>query len=379
VLTFRPVRVVIDYRSALTSRSGVGEYTHQLVKALLEAFPPGVPGTPFDLTIFSSSWRDRLRPDPDLRGAAVVDRRVPVRVLNFLWHRLQWPPVERLGARGVDVAHSMHPLLLPTRRAARVVTIYDLHFLTHPERTHAEIRRDYPALARAHAHRADAIVTISAFTACEIERRLQVPIDRVEVCPPGAPDWPARRTPPPGDAYLLFLGTLEPRKNVGALLDAYETLLARRQDLPPLVLAGHAGPQARPWLERLERRPLAGHVRATGYVQSGHRRALYEGARLIVQPSFEEGFGMAVLEAMALGLPVVAANRGALPEVLGDAGLLVEPEADAIAGAIARLLDDEALAGACASKGVEGARRFRWADTARAVHRAYVRALERHG
>ncbi len=379
MLRFWPVRVVIDYRSALTSRSGVGEYTHQMVKALLDAFPSAATGTPLDLTIFSSSWRDRLRPDADLRGAARVDRRVPVRVLNFLWHRLEWPPIEAFGAGGFDVAHSMHPLLLPARRAARVVTIYDLDFLAHPERTRAEVRRDYPALARAHAHRADAIVTISHFTARDIERRLEVAIDRVAICPPGAPDWPPRRTPPAADAYLLFVGTLEPRKNIGALLDAYESLLARRRDLPPLVLAGRAGAQARPWLERLTRPPLAGRARATGYVRPEARRALYEGARLLVQPSFEEGFGMPVLEAMTLGVPVVAANRGALPEVLGDAGLLVDPEPEAIAGGITHLLDDEALAAACASKGVARARTFRWSDTARGVHHAYVRALERHG
>src|SRR5206468_2686298 len=131
--------------------SGVGEYTHQLVKALLDTFPRAAPNEPLELALFSSSWKDRLRlSGTDLAGADAIDRRVPVSVLNFLWHRLGWPAADTIAGRAFDVTHSMHPLILPSRRAAHVVTIHDLNFLVHPERTRAEIRRDYPALARAH-------------------------------------------------------------------------------------------------------------------------------------------------------------------------------------------------------------------------------------
>src|SRR5215218_4626753 len=119
------------------------------------------------LVLFSSSWKDRLQTGR-VSGAEVVDVRVPVRLLNFAWHRLEWPPVERL-AGNVDVAHSTHPLLLPARpRAVKVVTVYDLDFLDHPGRTRAEIRRDYPALAGSHARRADLVVVISAHTAEQV-------------------------------------------------------------------------------------------------------------------------------------------------------------------------------------------------------------------
>ncbi len=87
----------------------------------------------------------------ELAGATAIDRRVPVAVLNLAWHRLGWPSVERLTGQSFDVAHSFHPLLMPSRSAAQVITIYDLNFLTHPERTRAEIRRDYAALVRSHA------------------------------------------------------------------------------------------------------------------------------------------------------------------------------------------------------------------------------------
>ena len=374
------MRVLIDYRSALRSRSGVGEYVHQLVTALVSQFPPNAPQDPLDVTLFSSSWKDRLRVAPELHGVHVVDRRIPVSVLNFAWHRLGWPPAETLIPTPIDVTHSLHPLLLPARAAARVITIHDLNFLAHPERTRAEIRRDYPVLVREHAHRADAIIVPSRFTAIEVERQLGVPAERITVCSPGAPDWDPRR-PAPGAGYVLFLGTLEPRKNVGALLDAYERLVSapfdRRRPIPELVLAGKDTAESRTWLERIGRPPLAGRVRHIGYVDPANRRAVFEGARLLVQPSFEEGFGIPVLEAMAAGVPVVAANRGALPEVLGDAGALVDAQDPAgMAAAMARVLDDDGFASACAVKGVQRARRFKWSETAGLVYDVYRRAIE---
>jgi glycosyltransferase involved in cell wall biosynthesis len=364
----------------LRSRSGVGEYVHQLVTALLSQFPPNAPEAALDLTLFSSSWKDRLHVAPELDGVRVVDRRIPVSVLNLAWHRLGWPPAETLVPTPIDVTHSLHPLLLPARAAARVITIHDLNFLAHPERTRAEIRRDYPVLAREHAHRADAIIVPSRFTATEVERQLGVPAGRITVCSPGAPHWEPR--PPVARAgYVLFLGTLEPRKNVGTLLDAYERLVSapsdRRQPIPELVLAGKETLESQAWLERIGRPPLAGRVRHIGYVDPGDRRALYEGARLLVQPSFEEGFGIPVLEAMAAGVPVVAANRGALPEVLGDAGSLVDAQDPAgIAAAMARVLDDDGFAASCATKGIERARQFKWSETAGRVYDVYRRAIE---
>jgi glycosyltransferase involved in cell wall biosynthesis len=383
------VRALIDYRAALRDRTGVGEYTHELVRALLQAFPPEAENRPLELTLFSSSWKDRLRRDTSLAGAATIDRRVPVRVLNYVWHRLEWPAAEVIAGQAFDVTHSLHPLLLPARDAAQVVTIHDLDFLAHPERTRAEIRRDYAALAWDHARRADAVIVVSHFTAREVERQLGIDAERLVVCSPGAPDW-TPRTRPPTSGYVLFFGTLEPRKNVGGLLDAYEWLLnspSARPDgrrpgpaapVPELVLAGKATEAARPWLERIARAPLAGHVRHIGYVDPSNRRALYEGARLLVQPSFEEGFGLPVLEAMTLGIPVVAANRGALPEVLDDAGPLIDPDdAVELGAAMRRLIDDEAFAGACAAKGVMRAREFRWDRTARQVFTAYEYAMRR--
>jgi len=313
--------------------------------------------------------------EPSLSGVRAIDRHVPVRLLNYVWHRLGWPTAEALAGRAFDVTHSLHPLLLPSRAAAQVITIHDLSFLGSPDPSRPDVRRDYPALAHEHASRADRVIVVSRYVAQEVERRLNVPLAKIAVCSPGAPDWPAR-TAQPSPGYILFVGTLEPRKNVGALLDAYERLLGRRA-LPELVLVGKATPSSRAWLERIERPPLQGAVRYLGYVENSQRRALYEGARLLVLPSFEEGFGLPVLEAMTVGVPVVAARRGALPEILGKAGPLVEPtDPEELASAIDSLLTDQAFAADCVSKGLARAREFQWDTTARRVVDAYRAAIE---
>jgi len=369
------VRVLIDYRAALRERTGVGEYTHELVRALAAAGRMGT-STPIDVTIFSSSSKDRLTDSADLGGVHRVDRRIPVRLLNLAWHRLQWPPAEALAGSGFDVVHSLHPLLMPSRRAAQVVTIHDLNFLLHPERTRAEIRRDYPGLARAHALRADRVIVVSRFTASEVERLLQVPSDRISICSPGRPEWQPRRAQPTG-GYVLFFGTLEPRKNVGTLLDAYERLVSRRPDVPELRLAGKATDQSAEWLARIARPPLNRVVRHVGYVAPEQRHELYVGARMLVQPSYEEGFGLPVLEAMTAGVPVVGANAGAIPEVGGDALQLVAPtDADAMARAIERFLDEQALVEACVARGLARSKDYTWDRTAVATYAAYARAIE---
>jgi glycosyltransferase involved in cell wall biosynthesis len=368
------VRVLIDYRPALRERTGVGEYTHELAKALVRMRAPAM----LDLTIFSSSWRDRLRlDDAELRELPTADRRVPVRVLNFLWHRLGWPSAETLTGRTFDVTHSPHPLLLPSRTAAQVITIHDLSFLDRPDASRTDVRRDYSSLVRTHAARADRIIVSSRYAAGEVENRLGVPAVKIALCPPGAPAWaPRQQAPRPG--YVLFMGTIEPRKNVGALLDAYERLLRQgTADLPELVLAGKATPAARAWLDRLQRPPLRGVARHLGYVEADRRRSLYEGARLLVLPSFDEGFGLPVLEAMATGVPVVAADRGALPEVVGGAGPLIDPRSpEDLAEAIDKLLKDDAFAEACISKGLARARDFQWNTTAELVYDTYRSAIE---
>jgi glycosyltransferase involved in cell wall biosynthesis len=300
-------------------------------------------------------------------------------VLNWAWHRLHWPPIELLAGQA-DIAQSLHPLMLPARQARQVVTVHDLDFLAHPERTSAEIRRDYPALVRDHVTAAALVVTNSHDTATAVRSVLGVESDRIVVCRPGLPQWlgdPVERVPPP-DGYVLFVGTLEPRKNVGALLDAWEELIGERRPLPRLRIAGAARPGSEEWVARLSRPPLGEHVDYVGYVDANARRPLYEGARLLVLPSHHEGFGLPVLEAMALCIPVVASTAGALPEVTGDAALLVAADdRRGLAEALRSVLNSPSLAGDLGRRGLTRARLFSWTDAARTLRDAYARILSR--
>jgi glycosyltransferase involved in cell wall biosynthesis len=377
MLAWAGVRILLDYRPALRSRTGVGEYAHQMAAALARCLRSGD-----SLVLFSSSWKDRLLPGV-VPGVPVVDARVPVTVLNLAWHRLEWPPIETFAGE-IDVVHSMHPLLMPARRAAQVVTIHDLYFLDAPENTAAEIRRDYPSLAGSHARRADAVITVSAYTAGQIRARLSVPDDRVAICPNGAPPWlpvepslrPAPAPSPRG--HILFMGTIEPRKNVKTLLRAYADLLIRKPDAPPLVLAGGLTPACQPLLNDLARTPLAGRARHVGYVSGHERERLYREAAMVVLPSLDEGFGLPALEAMTIGVPVVVSSRGALPEVVGHAGLIVDPDDVAgLATAMERLLSDQALARKCSAEGIVQSRRFSWSVSASRLIEAYAAAIER--
>jgi glycosyltransferase involved in cell wall biosynthesis len=367
------MRILVDYRPALRERTGVGEYIHQLVRAYAARNED-------EVAVLCSSWKDR--PAPGLAAelnARIIDRRVPVRVLNYAWHRLRWPPVEALAGR-FDVVHAAHPLAIPSRAAAQVVTIHDLFFLTEPERTRAEIRRDYVPLAAAHARRADAVITSTQHGKGLVVDRLGVPPDHIYVCPAGAPAWHqlGREATVPAGAKVLFLGTLEPRKNIGTLLDAYEALLRRRADAPPLVLAGRATEDAAGWLQRITAPPLAGRVTHVGYVSQDERERLYAEARVLVLPSLDEGFGLTALEAMSAGVPVVVSNRGSLPEVVGGAGTFIEPnDVAGLADAIERLAVDDNAALAHARAGLERAREFTWTRAAATLRRAYLDAVGR--
>jgi glycosyltransferase involved in cell wall biosynthesis len=378
------VRILVDYRPALRERTGVGEFVHELSKALSDRSGEGAHD---EIALFTSSWKDR--PDPALASqmpsVKIVDVKVPVRGLVWSWNRLEWPPVEWFSGP-YDVVHSQSPLLIPTSHAAQVVTVHDLDFLRHPDQMEAEIRRDYPALARAHAARADAVIVSSQYAAGEVMRELQLDPARVHICPPGQPHWApdvrerrqrlAHRNPGEG-GHILFMGTLSLRKNVGTLLEAYAALRDRMPDAPPLVLAGHRTPASARWEARCEEAPLKGHVTITGYVDTAQRIDLYANARMLVLPSYEEGFGLPVLEAMACGVPVVISSRGSLPEVAGAAATPIDPDdAGGFAAQMQALLDGDA--GGAIARGIEQAAHYNWNACAAAARRAYRSAIENH-
>jgi glycosyltransferase involved in cell wall biosynthesis len=363
------VRILLDYRPALVRRTGVGQYVDALARALVPLLHPGD-----TLTLFSSSWKDRLDP-ARVPGALTRDARIPVHVLNYAWHRLNWPPIEMV-AGAADVVHTFHPLLMPARRAAQVVTLHDLYFLDRSDARAVEVRRDYASLASAHANRADAVIANSEYTAVQAAERLGVPPDRITVCVPGAPAWNARPAPLPGGPVLI-LGSDEPRKNLPGAVRAYARFARRLSQPPPLVIAGRLNDPAA-LRSVISECGIGDRVRPLGYVDDAAREGLYREASMLLIPSFEEGFGLPALEAMTVGVPVVAAARGALPEVVGEAGILVQPEdLDAIAVAMARVVEDTTFARDLVERGRQRARRFSWMSSAGRLLEAYRAAIAR--
>ncbi len=316
----RLVRIVLDYRPALRQRTGVGEFVHQLARALAtEALRPDA----------ATTWRfcrprGRIGLPRSLRRelahVEILDRRVPVRAITWSWNHLGWPPVEWLTG-AADVVHAQTPLLIPARGAARVITIHDLDFLHHPDRAHAEMRRDFPGLVQGHARRADQIVVSSRYAAGEVVRQLGVaarPAHGLLTRRAGVGRRRcARNAPGRIRATILFLGTRRAAKKRRRLARGLRQAPRPRPDAPPLVIAGRCRRGAAPLLERAARRPSRAPSIFAATSATSDRPALYRDARMLVLPSFEEGFGLPILEAMACGVPVVISNRGSLPEVAG--------------------------------------------------------------
>jgi glycosyltransferase involved in cell wall biosynthesis len=369
------MNIGLDLRPSLARPTGVGSY----VVALAQRLPALAPRDRFFL--FSASLRNRY-PDRDWPpNAKLVDRRIPVRALNYAWHRAQWPSLDRLVGAPLDLTHSPHPLLLPAKKAKTIVTIHDLFFLKHPDMTDAEIRRDYVPLVRDHVRRADGVICVSEHTASETQLLLGVPPSKIAVIPNGIdPEYRMPAPPEVVDAVLarhrlprgalLYVGSEERRKNLVNLAMAYMGLAGRRPRTPPLILVG-------PGSEWSQGGALSGpQIRAVGYLETREIRALMAASAALVLPSLEEGFGLPVVEAMAAGLPVVCSRGSALEEVAGDAATLVNPlDTRSIASGMETILDDKARAEKQRALGLERSRHFDWDIAAARTLEFYRRVL----
>ncbi|MGC8779506.1 MAG: glycosyltransferase family 4 protein [Anaerolineae bacterium] len=307
------------------------------------------------------------------------------------WRRILWEQTRLAAlARRLDLLHGL-AYALPLACACRaVVTVHDLSFLRYPQAFRRLNRAYLSWITRAAVRKACRVIAVSESTRQDVIALYGVPADRVVVVPNGVAEAfrPAdrsevaafRRRKGLPERFFLFLGTLEPRKNIERLLDAYALFLrdhaARMADRPCLVIAGAKGWFYEAIFARVQRLNLADRVFFPGFVPAAELPWWYRAADLFIYPSLYEGFGLPVLEAMACGTPVITSNASSLPEVAGDAALLVPPDdADALAGAMARVWHEPALAAALREAGLKQASRFSWQRTARetlAVYRAVL-------
>ena len=364
------MRIALDARLLYYQQAGIAQYTQRLLAALAEIDHQN------DYLVLQSR----------------KDRRRIIGAPNFRRHPLWTPPHHRLeqltlplelAPLRLDVLHSPD-FIPPLRRNCRaVITVHDLAFLLFPGLLTAESQRYYGQIRQA-VHSAEAIIAVSESTKRDLIAHTAAPAAKITVVYEAA--GPAFR--PVTDAtaltavrqkyalppdFVLFVGTIEPRKNLTTLLKAFHVSRFTFH-VPTIVIAGKRG-----WLYEetiAQARELGTAVQFIGGVPPEDLPALYSAARLFVLPSVYEGFGLPVLEAMACGTPVVCSNASSLPEVAGDAALLVEPhDVDGLAAALQRALGDEALRRQMIARGLTQAARFSWAKAAQETLAIYRTAL----
>lgn len=372
--------VLLDATSIPADSGGVGRYLRELVPALDRRH---------DVVLHVAcqrrdlAWMSAAAPGALLHA---VPRRTTSVAVRLLWEQLALPGLARRV--GADVIHSPHYTMPLLTRKRRVVTLHDATFFSHPE-LHGRVKGPFfRSWIRLAVGRADRCIAPSRATADEVERWAGRPrhplvvalhgVDSVRYSPASRSDEASVRAALGlGDApYCAFVGTIEPRKNVGPLLDAVAVLADRRPDLGArLVLAGGRG-----WddtaVARLEAATDEDPWRWLGYVDEAALPAFLASAALVAYPSTGEGFGLPILEAMSSGVPVVTTDRLAAPEVGGDVAVYTEPDASSLADTLENLLDDAPRRAELGRLGRERALSFTWRRTAEDHAEAYEAGAE---
>ncbi|UCF93736.1 MAG: glycosyltransferase family 4 protein [Desulfobacterales bacterium] len=384
------MRIGLDGRPMLAVSSGIGKYTYELTAALRQ-----LPNAPEVILYYGFFWSKSIKkPDrtysvADGSGSRLRNQmldRMPTKFKKWVKKQvIDW----RFDLRQTDLFHAtnytMESLSVPF-----VVTVHDLSFKRFPE-THPVGRLKWlNANLSSTLRHARRIIADSQSTKEELVALMGVAADRIDVVYLGVtPDFRPRNATglavelrqyglrPKG--YILSVGTLEPRKNILSLLQAYERLPAFLQKRWPLVVAGMRGWKDGAISEGLSALAREGKIRTLGYVPEQKLPAIYAGAALFVYPSVYEGFGLPPLEAMASGVPTVVSNRTSLPEVVGDAGAMVDPEdVVSMAHVLESLLEDPPALKEMTRKGLARAKRFTWDACAANTLEVYRRALRQN-
>ena len=376
------VKIGINATALLSPRTGIGQYIYCLGEALIDL------GVVHPCFFYGHKWSNELRTTPVPNIAAFKEgfkKRIPNAyavsrtLLQALFSAGQYRDA-------VDLYHEPNYMAFGFR-GPTVTTVHDLSWIRHPE-THPKDRlramdRHFPRSLE----NAKAIITDCSFVKQELVDVFGIDPSRVHPVLLGVSPAFFRRSSEScrevlverglvyGE-YFLSVGTLEPRKNISTLLDAFSSLPLHLKERCPLVLVGMRG-----WLSSAiekKMRPLVdkGWIRLLGYIPDEEMPMIYSGAAAFVFPSLYEGFGLPPLEAMACGVPVIVSNTSSLPEVVGDAGIPIEPlDVDSISGAMKRVLEDGVFASELSHRGVAQAASFSWRRTAEETTGVYMKSL----
>ena len=377
------MRIAIDYTAAIRQGAGVGNYVRSLVDAMLAL------DTTNEYTLLTSGRPTRERPFPiaqNVRGRSVF---IPDRYLNILWYRWRLPLYANFFTGQVDIYHGPDFVLPPLNRKLRkVVTVHDLAFLEHPEFAVPELTAYLTKVVPEAVASADAIAAVSQVTGQTLIEHFKTPSEKITIIPNGIRQYFRRITDPIllgatqhkyglKHPLVLGVGTLEPRKNHLGLIKAFyksQSSGGKGKQQRPAMLALAGGPG---WMYEETRQLVADlklekKVRFLGRVSELELITLYSLADVFAYPSFFEGFGVPPLEAMACGSPVITSNTSSLPEVVGDAALLVDPRnTGELAHAITRLVENEELREDLREKGYRQVKQYTWPNSARKMLSVY--------
>jgi len=376
--TVAAMKVCIDIQSAVTQRAGVGRYTRELVQHLGSA----APDDQFLLSYFD--FKGDANPITIPNAEQHVVRWCPGRMAQLAWRKLHWPPYDSFVGNA-DLYHFPNFIIPPIHKNKKaVVTIHDMSYVPYPHFAEERNVNYLRTHMRRTVDRADAIITVSEFSAQEICNYLNVDKGRIFAVHHGISDAFAR---PNAETtartladcklerpYLLTVGTVEPRKNLHLLIDIYEQLTDFDGDL---VIAGGLGWRVESILEHIRKSPRAKSIRLLGYTDDSSLPGLYAGASAFLLTSHYEGFGFPPVEAMACGTPVVSSTGGSLAEVLGDGAVLVDSHsAEAWAEHIRRVLGDSAFRKHLIDRGRAKAASYTWAKAATETMAVYRQVMQ---
>lgn len=363
------MRVAFDTSICAFNQAGTARYARALLETLRdEAGRAGVTLIPLGLP-------------RAIQATAAGPKRKAVS-LFWEWVYIPWMLPALCQRHRCDLLHTTIPSPVRAVPCPVVTTVHDVIPILYPQWFARVMGTRLRRWIRRGVEQATHIIADSHSTAADLERLALAPHTPVTTIYPGSlltapsstPSSPVAATG--SDGYLLSVGTLEPRKNLGTVLEAYRLLLARTPTAPPLLVVGAADWMAEDVAAYAARLGVGEKVRLLGFVPDEQLPGLYQGARLLVYPSLYEGFGFPPLEAMSNGCPVVASNVSSIPEVVGEAGLLVEPtSASQVADAMHRLLTDEPLANRLRQRGREQARSFSWQRCAEETMAVYQSVL----
>lgn len=359
------MKVALELQPLYWERSGIGTYTYEIAKRLKSDDSVEFVGNAFDF-----QGKAGLRPIEDLSMPVLVNKFLPYGVYRRIWNHIPVTYSQMFPEAELNVFFNF---VVPPRIKGRVMTtVHDLTYLKYPETmkkaNYDHLRKGMPYSMK----RSDKVLTVSQFSKREIQKLLDVPEDKIAVVY-NAPSISLNKVDfetlkkkfSIKQNYLLFVGNIEPRKNISRLLRAFELLKKRTGISHQLVIAGGKGWQNEKIFDEAAKIHCKHDVIFTGYVSAEEKNTLYENASAFVFPSLYEGFGIPPLEAMTWGCPVVCAEAASLPEVVGNAACMVDPQSfESIADGMEKVLNDDEYRIALIHNGYLRAKFFTWENSA---------------